>query len=83
MGFGVRSLGVSILAGMLAVSLVPAAQANDSDPAVKSYWLHMNSTSTSDEMINTEARRRSVNIVGARTFEVMIPLDQLREDRDA
>ncbi len=65
MGFGVRSVGISILAGMLAVSLVPAAQANDSDPAVKSYWLHMNSTSTPDEMINTEARRRSYVVLNA------------------
>jgi hypothetical protein len=65
MGFGVRSLGVSILVGVLAVSLVPAAQANDSDPAVKSYWLHMNSTSTPAEMINTEARRRSYVVLNA------------------
>jgi len=65
MGFGVRSFGISILAGVLAVTLVPAAQAEESSPTAKSYWLHMNSTPTTDEMITEEARRRSYVVLNA------------------
>ncbi|MFS8103009.1 putative glycoside hydrolase family 15 protein [Lentzea alba] len=60
-----RLIGKLILAGVLAVTLVPAAQAEELDFTAKSYWLHMNSTPTSDEMINTEASRRSYVVLNA------------------
>lgn len=65
MGFGVRSFGYSILAGLLAVTLVPAAHAEEDDFTAKSYWLHMNSTQTSEEMIKEEASRRSYVVLNA------------------
>ncbi len=65
MGFGVRSFGYSILAGLLVVTFVPAAQAEEDNFTAKSYWLHMNSTPTSDEMIKTEASRRSYVVLNA------------------
>lgn len=65
MGFGVRSRRISILVGALAVTLVPTAQAGEEAWTAKSYWLHMNSTPTNDEMIKTEAQRRSYVVLNA------------------
>lgn len=65
MGFGVRFFGYSILVAALTVTLVPAAQAGGDAWTAKSYWLHMNSTPTSDEMITTEAARRSYVVLNA------------------
>ncbi|RAS61648.1 putative glycosyl hydrolase-like family 15 (GHL15) protein [Lentzea atacamensis] len=65
MGFGVRFWRVSILVATLAVTLVPAAQAGEEGWTVKSYWLHVNSTPTNDEMIRTEAQRRSYVVLNA------------------
>lgn len=65
MEFGVRFIGYSILVSVLAVTTVSAAQAQEVDWAAKSYWLHMNSTPTNDEMITTEAQRRSYVVLNA------------------
>ncbi|MDX8033657.1 putative glycoside hydrolase [Lentzea sp. BCCO 10_0856] len=50
---------------MLAVTTVPAAQAEEEAWTAKSYWLHMNSTPTNDQMIAVEARRRSYIVLNA------------------
>jgi hypothetical protein len=65
MGFGVRSLRFLILVAVLAVTMVPAAQAEEESWTAKSYWLHMNSTPTNDQMIAVEARRRSYVVLNA------------------
>lgn len=65
MGFGVRFCSKLIMAGVLAVTLVPAAHAEEEGWSAKSYWLHMNSTPTSGEMIATEASRRSYVVLNA------------------
>ncbi|WP_167978501.1 putative glycoside hydrolase [Lentzea indica] len=41
------------------------AQADGPDRTAKSYWLHMNSTPTTDQMIDVEARRRSYVVLNA------------------
>ncbi|HEX8867649.1 MAG TPA: putative glycoside hydrolase, partial [Lentzea sp.] len=68
MGFTVRSFGklISLVAVVttVLVSLVPAAQAEE-DWSAQSYWLHMNSSPASDQMINTEAQRRSYVVLNA------------------
>ncbi|MEV6241789.1 putative glycoside hydrolase [Lentzea sp. NPDC051838] len=60
-----RSFEMLIMAGVVAVTLVPAAQAEEEDFSAKSYWLHMNSTPTSDSMIKTEAQRRTYVVLNA------------------
>ncbi|SDL76574.1 Hypothetical glycosyl hydrolase family 15 [Lentzea albidocapillata subsp. violacea] len=65
MGFCVRSSIVSILAGVLAVTMVPAGQAGEEEWRAESFWLHMNSTPVDDQMIATEARRRSYVVLNA------------------
>jgi hypothetical protein len=65
MGFCVRSLRLLILIAVLAVTMVPAAQAEEEAWTAKSYWLHMNGTPTNDQMIATEARRRSYVVLNA------------------
>ncbi|MFD4642291.1 putative glycoside hydrolase [Lentzea sp. NPDC058436] len=60
-----RSVVYSILALLLGTAPVVPVQAPEDDPDVKSYWLHMNSTTVSDEMIETEARRRSYIVLNA------------------
>ena len=65
MGFVVRFWGNLILVGVLAVTMVPAAQASGEGGTTKSYWLHMNGTPTSEEMITTEASRRSYVVLNA------------------
>ncbi|RDI27870.1 putative glycosyl hydrolase-like family 15 (GHL15) protein [Lentzea flaviverrucosa] len=65
MGFCVRSTGISILAGVLAVAMVPAGQAGENEWKAESFWLHMNSTPISDQMIATEAQRRSHVVLNA------------------
>lgn len=65
MGFVVRFWRALILVCLLAVTVVPAAQAEELDSTAKSFWLHMNSTPTTDEMITTEASRRSYVVLNA------------------
>lgn len=65
MGFGVRLWGYLILVSAVTASVVPAAQASEEGGATKSYWLHMNSTPTTQEMITTEAARRSCVVLNA------------------
>lgn len=65
MEFGVRFFRYSILAGVLAVTMVPAAQGGEEEWKAQSYWLHMNSTPTTDQMITTEAQRRSYVVLNA------------------
>ncbi|GAB2863131.1 putative glycoside hydrolase [Lentzea nigeriaca] len=60
-----RFLGYSILVAALTVALVLAARAGEDAWTAKSYWLHMTSTPTSDEMITTEAARRSYVVLNA------------------
>ncbi|MGZ3143140.1 putative glycoside hydrolase [Lentzea chajnantorensis] len=49
----------------VALSLVPAAQADEPTRTTESYWLHMNSSPTTPEMIRTEAQRRSYVVLNA------------------
>ncbi len=78
MGFGVLSIGNLILAGVLAVTSVPAAQPMHVQDAqswnAKSYWLHMNSTPVSDEMIKVEAQRRSHVVLNAWESDLAVKL---------
>lgn len=60
-----KLISVGLVAATAAVSLVPAAQAAVDTRPVKSYWLHMNSSPTTDEMIAAEARRRSYVVLNA------------------
>ncbi|WP_434440354.1 putative glycoside hydrolase [Lentzea sp. E54] len=60
-----RFFRYSILAGVLAVTMVPAAQGGEEEWKAQSYWLHMNSTPTTDQMISTEAQRRSYVVLNA------------------
>ncbi|WP_157528433.1 putative glycoside hydrolase [Nocardia sp. NRRL S-836] len=46
-------------------ALVPAAQAGEPVSTTKSFWLHMNSSPVSDEMIAAEARRRPYVVLNA------------------
>ncbi|MEU0884673.1 putative glycoside hydrolase [Lentzea sp. NPDC005914] len=50
---------------MVTASFVPAAQAEEESRTAKSYWLHMNSSPTTDEMITAEASRRSYVVLNA------------------
>src|SRR5688572_24497557 len=65
MGFVVRFWRALILVCLLAVTVVPAAQAEEVDSTAKSFWLHMNSTPTTDEMIAAEASRRAYVVLNA------------------
>ncbi|MDX3656037.1 putative glycoside hydrolase [Streptomyces sp. ID05-26A] len=60
-----RATVYSILAFLLGIAPAPAAQTPEDESAVKSYWLHMNSTPTSDKMIELEAQRRSYVVLNA------------------
>ena len=60
-----RSIGYSILALLLGIPVVPAAQLPEGESGVKSFWLHMNSTTVSEEMVETEAARRSYVVLNA------------------
>ncbi|MET9228039.1 putative glycoside hydrolase [Lentzea sp. NPDC003310] len=60
-----RSIGYSILALLLGLPTVPPVQVPEGEAPVKSYWLHMNSTPTSREMIEIEADRRSYVVLNA------------------
>ncbi|WP_052685053.1 putative glycoside hydrolase [Lentzea aerocolonigenes] len=60
-----RFIGYSILVAALAVTVVPAAQAEEEGGTTQSYWLHMNSTPTTEKMISTEASRRDYVVLNA------------------
>ncbi|MBB5959667.1 hypothetical protein FHS29_006288 [Saccharothrix tamanrassetensis] len=48
------------------MTTVPAALATTAGPpSVRSFWLHLNSSPTSDEMLRTEAQRRSYIVLNA------------------
>ncbi|HUQ55352.1 putative glycoside hydrolase [Lentzea sp.] len=59
------SIGRAVMAGLLAVTSVPAAQIQEEVSITKSYWLHMNSSPVSGEMIEVEAQRRSYVVLNA------------------
>lgn len=59
------AVGYSILAFLLGIAPVPAVQGPKGESDVKSYWLHMNSTPTSEKMIEIEAERRSYVVLNA------------------
>lgn len=59
------SIGYAVLAGVLAMTSVPAVQASGVNTPAKSFWLHMNSTPVSDAMVGAEAKRRSYVVLNA------------------